>query len=163
MKVFSLIVFVPIGGLLLFWCAQNLWEAKAAETWPTAPGKVVSSSVEFKRRTHEAKVHYEYTVNGTVYSSGRLSMGNVSTGDPTRARIIVDRYPLGKAVTVHYSPKDPSRCLLEPGLNGGLFIVPSIGAVVFLMGILCFKYAGRRYERTRREWEARQRLKKESD
>jgi hypothetical protein len=51
------------------------------------PGKIVSSSVESKR-TYQAKVLYEYTVNGTVYSSHRLSMGNVSTGDPTRARII---------------------------------------------------------------------------
>jgi hypothetical protein len=161
MKVLGLIVFATVGGFLLYWGVVNLWEAKAGETWPTAPGKIVSSSVESKR-TYEAKVVYEYTVNGKVYSSGRLTMGNINTGDPGRARLIVDRYPPGKAVTVHYSPQDPSRCLLEPGLNGGLFLVPSIGAVFFLMGILCFKYAGRRYERTKREWEARQRLKIES-
>jgi hypothetical protein len=37
-------------------------------------------------------------------------------------------------VTVYYAPTDPDLCVLEPGLHGGVWVVPGLGAAFFVAG-----------------------------
>jgi hypothetical protein len=52
------------------------------------------------------------------------------------ARGILDRYPVGKKVSVHYSPGDASDAVLETGIHGGTWICLGVGASFALIGML---------------------------
>ncbi len=45
-------------------------------------------------------------------------------------------YPVGKKVTVYYDPKDPTYCLLEPGISYQSYIAFIIGVVFIIIGIV---------------------------
>ena len=107
-------------------------------TWPTSPGRVVSSSVVHRGTdgdlTYYAEVVYEFNVNNTTFSGKRISYGDHGTGNPSHAQEIVNRYPQDKNVTVSYMPNNPKECLLEVGVKGHAFM-PAFGLLFFTVGI----------------------------
>ncbi len=144
LRIFSSI-FILIGGAVLFFGVKSLVTAKASETWPTVQGKVVSSSVDSKQgdkggTTYHAEVLYEYTVAGQLQSSNNIAFGSYGSSDPSRARGTVNKYPAGSAVTVHYSPTNPGKSVLEAGISGKTFFLPAFGTVFFSVGLWVFIY-----------------------
>jgi Protein of unknown function (DUF3592) len=132
-----------IGGGLLFAGVRLLLRAHASNDWPTVMGKVVSSSVDSSRSkdhgtTYHAEVLYEFTVRGTHYSSNDIAVGGYSSSNPARARRLVNQYPAGDKVIVHYSPSDPETSLLEPGIASSAFFLPGVGAFFFAIGLWMF-------------------------
>lgn len=136
-------VFILIGGAVLFAGIKSLVSAKASESWPTVQGKVVSSQVDSKRSdkggtTYHAEVLYEYLVEGQLQSSNRVAFGGYGSSDPSHARQIVNKYPPGSEVTVHYSPSSPGESVIETGISGRTFFLPGFGAVFFCAGLAMF-------------------------
>ena len=125
----------------MFIGGKSVLKARASESWPTAAGKIVSSTVETgksqkkKKTTYYAKVVYEFVAGGRMWSSDDVSFGEYRSSDPAHARSVVEKYPAGAAVTVHYSPEDPASSVLEAGLSGGVFFLPGLGAFFLLAGI----------------------------
>jgi hypothetical protein len=72
--------------------------------------------------THKADVAYRYKVRGRDYSSGVITLADISSS-AGRAQGIVRRYPDGAPVTVYYNPVDPSDALLERGGTGGIGVL----------------------------------------
>jgi len=115
----------------------------ASQGWPTTEGNIISSRLEehmFKEYEGDyykdtvAYIRYQYSVNGISYSSSAVN----STNAPFYPARIGSRYPVGKDVTVHYNPRNPSKAVLETGivLNEEAFDVISgyiTGAGVFIM------------------------------
>ena len=58
---------------------------------------------------------YQYEVHGKNYQSQRLKAGeqffNVNVS--WQAQETVNKYPIGKEVTVYYDPNNPAECALE--------------------------------------------------
>jgi hypothetical protein len=52
----------------------------------------------------------------------------------TYAEAIVARYPVGQMVTVYYTPDDPAKAVLEPGLSLKAFFTLSLGLVFLGVG-----------------------------
>ena len=48
---------------------------------------------------------------------------------------IVDRYPVGRQVTVYYDPHDPGQAVLEKRVNG-LYTTIMVSAVFILIGVI---------------------------
>ncbi len=48
-------------------------------------------------------------------------------------------YPVGKTVTVRYSPKTPDLGVLEPGIYNEAFWLPGAGAAFLLFGVAVFR------------------------
>jgi len=143
------LIFVVAGIAVSIWGWNEMESAKASMGWPTTEGTVISSEVEkhrsttgtgSKRRTsttYEAEVLYEYAANGTTYSSTRVSFGG-SGGSSSQAREIVNRYPKGKMVSVHFDPEQPDVSVLEPGVSFGCYVPIGIGVVFTVVGICVF-------------------------
>jgi hypothetical protein len=77
---------------------------------------------------------YRYSVDGTTYRGSRTSFGDdvVRSKDDT----LVALYPAGSAVRVHYDPRKPSICVLEPGPDGaGNLVLALLGLAVLSIGI----------------------------
>lgn len=142
-RVFPLI-FVVVGASVAFFGIRGLIRAKASVDWPSAQGKVIESSVERQRSsgsngsstTYHAEILYEFTIDGTTFNGERVAYGDYGSSSPSHARRIVNRYPKGKNVTVHYLPGNPEECLLEPGVKGQSFFLPGFGLIFFTVGIL---------------------------
>ncbi|SFD17894.1 Protein of unknown function [Bosea sp. CRIB-10] len=108
------------AAALLFFVGHKRYLARA-NAWPITPGEVVSSTVEQRRSTENGKarttylpvVEFAYTVEGNRLHSRQVKLGLEVSGSESLAQGIVDRYPAGAAVEVHYDPQDPSNAALE--------------------------------------------------
>ena len=132
------LLFAGVGAAVLVWGAGVVREAQASESWPTAPGRVLSARMTSHRSddstTYGADVQYEYMVDGVRYTGDRVHFGQYSTSDRSYARGILKRYPKGKAVKVYHDPDRPDRSILEPGAGGAAWITPILGGVFLLAG-----------------------------
>ncbi|MFC1452145.1 DUF3592 domain-containing protein [Verrucomicrobiota bacterium] len=142
-RIFPLI-FVVVGASVAFLGIRGLIRAKASVDWPSTQGNIVESSVERHRSsgskgsstTYHAEILYEFTVAGTTFNGDRVAYGDYGSSSSSHARRIVNRYPKGKSVTVHYMPGNPEQCLLEPGLKGQSWFLPGFGLIFFTVGSL---------------------------
>ncbi len=133
--------FILAGACTLFFGVRGLHRANESTTWPVADGTVQNSTVEYHSSsegggTYHAEVLYQFSVDGLTRSGNKVAFGDYGSGDPSHAQNIVNRYPKGKQVTVHYRPGDPDTCILEPGLQGQAWFLPGFGLVFLVVGSL---------------------------
>lgn len=149
------VIFCVLGILALSYGSQNLWNAHASQSWPTAAGTVVSASIS-ENRVHisseaanrsdtitEAPVEssyifgfvYAYDVDGaTHYGNLRRFGGYVGASEDWAAQA-ARRYPVGSKVTVAFHPGDPDISVIEPGIVNEALVLPGFGALAILFGI----------------------------
>lgn len=132
-------IFILVGGGVLYAGVTALRNASASKTWPATPGKVTTSELSRHRSdkgstTYSANVVYDYQVDGVDYTANRVSFGSARSSNPSGARQVLNKYKTGTQVQVHYSPKDPTLSVLEPGVHGATLLLPGIGSVFFLAG-----------------------------
>ncbi len=122
------VLFFALATALIVWIQGSAEkEARRAKSWPTTPGRVVSSRVESYRkrvggggqtgnlvRFYDAVIEYAYTVKEREYHSTQLSFGaKESTTAKGPADAKAARYPEGSEVPVHYEPENPANAVLE--------------------------------------------------
>lgn len=142
--------FFLLGGWLVitFWGKPTLRNAKASVHWPTVEGVITESKLRSKNSDgapiYSAAITYQYLVNETEIHSNRVWFGdNYSTTDRGLFVNILNKYPVGKKVTVYYKPDDEFIAVLEPGavtssylnyivgwtlltIGGGLLLIPMV-------------------------------------
>jgi hypothetical protein len=123
-------VLMVAGLVALAAGAFDALQARRMAAWSPAPGRVVASeSVETQfrgralRYAPAARIAYEYSVAGTVFTSERVGVDTVpvEAGSAEGLRRLRD-YPAGAAVTVYYDPADPARAVLERDPPAGAFV-----------------------------------------
>ena len=118
--------------------------AKAAQSWPTIPGRVLSSQVIEHESTdsehgtttvtYEPRVEYEYIVMGQAYTAKRIAFG-ANRFHYKKAEEIAARYPVGAQVNVRYNPDKVKDATLEANAAGGkLFLI--LGGVFGAIGLV---------------------------
>jgi hypothetical protein len=143
-------IVVLIGGLaLLTALAGLLWLRQAGQQhrWPTATGTVVSSSVEPYKvlqqggssgatmTLYRPAVVYGYEVDGRRYESNQITPGEAfGSSAPEPAERTVRRYPVGRAITPRYNPRNPAESVLEIGW-GGAFVLWLLAAVFAALAV----------------------------
>lgn len=113
-----------------------------AASFSLAEGRIVSSSTQAsrsKRRIYyNYSIEYAFTADGKNYRSNEITFASNHSLDRTFAQIYVDKYPIGKQVTVYYDPHDPSFSVLEPEKKSsaavGLFFMTISALVLVLSG-----------------------------
>ena len=134
-----------VGGIAFVLIGYNsMQKAKAAKAWPTVEGRITASEVDsyWKRdrdsgsqRMHQAKIAYEYTVDGENYESTKISFMNTSSSMRSQAQAVVKKYPAGGTATIYYNPLNPQEAVLEPGATGGAMFFMAAGGIFALIGI----------------------------
>lgn len=123
--------------------------AKAALSWPTIKGEVLSSTVvqhtdnesEYSSTSYEPVVEYQYSLMGQAYTGRRIAYG-ANSFNLKKAQEIAAKYPVGTPVTVHYNPEKPGDCTLETSASGGKafsiigYILVPLGFVLLILGLL---------------------------
>lgn len=143
------VLFVLAGLGLICFFLRNTLLVRESRNWPTAPGKVLSSSVETYTYTttetrngketnvtktgYRARVDYEYAVAlGNDAEASKLVRCTSNQiyitgkyGDPK----LISLYPAGKQIQVHYDPHQLTRSFLEPESTES--VIPLIAGLVF--------------------------------
>jgi hypothetical protein len=109
-----------IGYLLYKRNQQSMSERQSAQNWASTTGTIMMSSVQTSHSaTGGSSVYpvivYQYEVNGKTYQSQSVHAGDkyLKVNIAGQAQKTVDKYPIGKQVTVYYNPNDPAECALE--------------------------------------------------
>jgi hypothetical protein len=118
----SLIPLLIIGGIIWYVLDQRKKARavrQASRDWPSTKGKIVKSRVELSSgrdmTTVEPKIQYEYQVGGRPYQSDQIHSGDKIFESISKEETydLVDRYPVGREVTVYYNPNNPAEAALE--------------------------------------------------
>jgi hypothetical protein len=133
-------LFVVIGLVAVGIGIWTLAKSIRSEHWPVTDGIIQSAEMKSHQgskggTTYSAEVTYTYQVAGAGYTGDKVSIGQMSSSSDY-ARGILNRYPVGKKVSVHYLPGDPSDAVLETGIHGGTWICFGVGTAFTLFGIL---------------------------
>lgn len=129
-------------GLFAFIHFRAVAKANASETWPTTPGKVLSSQVvEEESRDREGGtstwynpvVTYSYDVGRGPLQSSRIRFANMRQARRAKAEEIVARYPEGSTPMVRYNPEKPAEAVLESQKPGPLYLVMAAFGLLFVL------------------------------
>jgi hypothetical protein len=142
------VLFVAFGLLALvgagvFYLIRRRSAAKqaASVSWPTCDGTITESYVQTFRdkdrdQNYMARIKFAYRVDGRDYASERVAWGGRPYGRvPIEAQALVDRYPVGSRVAVHYDPRKPREAVLEPKDTGGLTLLTWMWIAFTVIGI----------------------------
>ena len=136
--------FFLAGAILLFFAIRTRRKSSASMAWPSTTGQISTASVRQNSATDEDGhvnftyspiVEYDFPVNGQAFKGRRINYG--ITASPTReaAQKEVDRFPIGRQVTVFYNPEKPSEAVLEKKV-----VTSKVGlilGIVFMVLTLC--------------------------
>src|SRR5581483_3366011 len=133
-------LFIGLGTILICNGTNLAFQSIRCIDLPTTEGTIRSSHVGWQRSnrggtTHSAEVSYDYSVAGSRYTGTKVAIGAMSASS-ARAHSVVDHYPTGAKVPVHYSPNDPAASVLETGIHGGTGICFGVGSIFALVGIM---------------------------
>lgn len=99
---------------------QSSAQRQSAQNWASTTGTVLMSSVQSSHsgsggHSTYPVIVYQYQVNGKTYQSQTLRAGDkyLKVNVSWQAQETVDKYPIGKQVTVYYDPNNPAECALE--------------------------------------------------
>lgn len=142
------IAFLAAGLGVAAWGFMNLSTAMESKSWPTADGKIISSTVVKKvesytdsdrrrktRTIYEAQVRYDYKVGGHSFIGSRITTADSGSSSESRAKKISKRYAPGSACTVYYNPDKPAQSVLKAGITFGTLMIPGIGILFAVLGI----------------------------
>jgi hypothetical protein len=145
------VIFVLIGLAMLAGGLSRLWHAYQSEKWPSTAGVIIygkqsasttateMSDGEMVRSTsHGTHLVYRFEVGGHKHYSNVRVFGQLAGSDADWADDIAERYPVGKAVQVTYSPANPDLAVLEPGINTEAYYLPGAGAAFLLFGLAVY-------------------------
>jgi hypothetical protein len=118
--ILPILIFGAIGYYLYKRNQQSMAQRQDAQNWSSTTGTILMSSVQSSRSgsggysTHPVIV-YQYQVHGQTYQSQNLRVGDkfLRVNTSWSAQETVDKYPIGKQVTVYYDPNNPKDCALE--------------------------------------------------
>ncbi len=116
-----------VGGFDAF-MGVNMYRQTRAEGFPVVQGNILTSEVEASRSddgtTYRAEISFQYVVDGISHTSDTYRFGAMGTSSDSLARSVVEQYPPGKVVDVHYNPKKPDKGVLQTGIGGmDLFVL----------------------------------------
>lgn len=130
------ILFMLVGGATYAVNANAISNAETTEATVVATEIGESVSPDSVGKNYYPVVFYNYTVDGQEYEGSNLRSGSGrQVGGRFWAEDIVDEYEVGEAITVHYTPSDPSNSFIKNSMPlypyglivfGLLFFLPAV-------------------------------------
>ena len=135
----GLVVLAIIGIALTFLGSVKLKNAAESKRWPITNGTVTRSEVGGAMKYYPS-VNYTYSVDSVVYTSDRISNMNFNTKNRSVVEEVLKKYPLDSEIKVYYNSADPSKAILEPGINRGNILLLAFGIIILAIPILLVSF-----------------------
>jgi len=137
-----ILVFFAVGIGMTVWGGIVIRNASISEGWPSTQGEITSSyirsSTDEDGTSYFADIEFKYVVNDRWLEGDMVNFGEYGTSDMSHAEGIVDRYPIGKMVTVYYNPEQPETAVLEPGLTWSSYFILFMGIIFLIVPAIIF-------------------------
>jgi hypothetical protein len=138
------ITFALIAVLGLSIGGWNFVEGYGSRHWPQCQGYIVSARVTPHQHRFTADISYKYDLAGATYSGNRVAFLQHSFDGMSPAQALVDRFPKGKEIPVFYSPGNPERAVLEPGITFDIILLLVVGVLALVGAVGLARQYGRR-------------------
>ena len=135
-------VFVILFGIIIsIFGFKTLNELNNAKNWNKTLGVITYSGTEQSsvslgkggyKSIYYANISFNYSVNGVNYSSDRATLTKTSGN----YRELLDKYPANKTVDVYYDSNDPGNSILEINFNWNDFVLPIVGIIFIILGLI---------------------------
>lgn len=103
-------------------CLPQYLRIKKSAQWPSVPGVITTSFIQPGTCKNipcfHGEIGYRYCVGNREYTGNAFDLGRSHWAAREAWQRQLDRYPVGKSVSVYYEPGDPAQAVLEPGLVG---------------------------------------------
>ena len=124
------LVLMGFGFRGVYWIVIDGTRGFASRTWPSVSSTILAGTLEesYGRGGREwtPNLTYSFSIDGKKYFGHDIKFPP-RRSSLTSAKATLERYPVGKTVTVYYNPNDPAQACLEPGPDGWfLFIIPVV-------------------------------------
>lgn len=129
------------AGAFAFAHFRAVNKAKAAESWPSAMGRIVSCEVVEEESTdregftttwYNPVVVYSYMAAGRALEGRRLRFGNPRSGSRKKAEAALAPYRLGGTAAVRYNPDRVEECVLETKKPAPIYLLMAIFGLLFV-------------------------------
>jgi hypothetical protein len=97
---------------------------QTARSWPVTDGVVANArtarrwglgtGIWMAGLWYVPEISYRYEVAGEKYTGRHVFLADTGFSKLRKAKDVIDRYPRGANVQVHFDPKAPARACLEP-------------------------------------------------
>jgi hypothetical protein len=146
--VILLIVAFAGGGVYLIISALTVGrKARTHVSWPAVKGKVLSSEIVESSglspegipfSTFKPVTRFLYIVNRVEYVSIQIGPALRQGNDPVIHQIM-EQYPVGKGVVVHFDPENPHEAILAPHIPVARpVLMAGIGLLFVSVMLACF-------------------------
>ena len=141
-ELLTALLIMALPTLISFVVAYKLVKARQAAHWPSAAGVITKSQTRVVKETHTnqaptaktvAALEYEFQVDGAQYHGTQIRAGDRFGTVPEPE--ILDRFPKGATVMVHYNPAAPGECVLETRLPYSAAKAWAFAAALFMAGV----------------------------
>lgn len=123
------------GIVVLSWTREIDRIGTESRSWPTVPGEIVESRLKEDTDPDSIRwspqLSFRYEVGARSLTSSRIAASLFYEGREG-AQAIVDRYPVGRQVEVHYDPAAPEVAVLETGTSPTASIFRFVAYSLFL-------------------------------
>jgi hypothetical protein len=140
LALFGAILMLVATALAVYFVTEYA-RGRAAMGWPTAAGTVTGPRIDETRElrggfTYTPVILYRYAVDGLDYNGNRVAFGK-TRGPHSAAEKVLQSYPVGSAIEVHYNLGRPQESVLQSGPNASYLVGNLVGASL-LFGLGCF-------------------------
>lgn len=129
--------FLIVGILLITNSSDEISTALLRQSWPATTAIVVETNIVGERASNpELSCEYEverkeYTLTTDLNTPG---FGRKLSRRQT-AEIILDDYPVGSEVRIHYNPENPAEAYIRTGPYWSDYMRLSLGVLLFAIGL----------------------------
>ena len=129
--------FFIVGFLLIWYSSIEISTALSRQFWPTNPATVIETNI-VGERAYNPQLRCKYEVEGKVYTLttdlNTPGFGSKRSRLQT-AEIILNDYPVGFKLRIHYNPENPEEAYIRTGPYWSDYMKISLGMLLFAIGL----------------------------
>lgn len=135
------IFFILVSLPFTFWVYMTIKTVVDSRLWKPIQGKITTSHLVRNKDCnglpgYHYMIAFEYEFNGQEYIGDEVRIGGFRYFSKARAQKMLEKYPVGKTVTVFYDPDYPDCSVLEQGFSLECIYPISIFSIIFSLGII---------------------------
>ena len=131
------IVFTTVGILLIIFSSNDVSKSIARKSWPTKTATVVETDI-VGERAFSPQLKCKFEVEGNEYTLitdlKTPGFGRKQSSRQT-SNIIINEYPVGSEVKIHYNPENPGDAYIRTGPYWSDYLRLALGVLLFAGGL----------------------------